>query len=539
MKQVIEVKNITLKPGEGMDTLLVKLRKEGIHTDPDHVRIVKKSLDARDKRDLHYLCTLRIEGSLSKRHSAKCSMVEEMHYLPPSPGTGILTRRPVIVGAGPAGLFAGLLLAEAGYRPLILERGASLEERRNTVSGFWRGERLDPESNVSFGEGGAGTFSDGKLNTGVKDPFGRIGFVLDTFVDCGADPEIRYWYKPHIGSDVLPTVVKNLRNRIISAGGEVRFHQKLTDLRTEGGILTGVVTEEDGVTRVIPTDILILAIGHSARDTITMLDRRLPLEAKAFAVGLRIEHPQELIQLSQYGTADRTDLPVADYKLTYQSSSGRGVYSFCMCPGGQVVNASSEPGMVAVNGMSLSARDGRNANSAMIVSVKPEDYQCFSKFSGSSALSGIAFQRELERLAYREGDGAIPVQRLEDFFQNRNTTCYGDVIPDTCGAHVFANLRHVLPDMLAAPLIESFSNSARRLKGFDLPDAMLSGVETRTSSPVRIPRDERYESCIRGLFPCGEGAGYAGGITSAAMDGMRVAEEIIRRYDNRSGYSEN
>lgn len=528
---MLQIDNIRMPLQHTEEDLWKKIRKMGVDGRREDLILVRKSLDARRKQDIHYLYSVRLpEGRLrgkgSGRHlPAGVHSVDVKSYQLPAPGPGRLTHRPLIVGTGPAGLFAGLTLAEAGYRPILIERGAPIEERTRDVSAFWAKGALNPESNVQFGEGGAGTFSDGKLNTQIKDPSGRIHKVLSDFVAAGADPSLLYWYKPHVGTDVLATVVMNLRRRIEDAGGEFRFHTKLCDLKLHGERLESAALECGSCREEVPVSVLILAVGHSARDTFSVLQQRsIPLEAKSFAVGLRIEHPQEMIDAAQYGMTNRGELPAADYKLTARAANGRGVYSFCMCPGGQVVNASSEAGFLAVNGMSRSARDRRNANAALVVTVKPEDYP------GADALAGIAYQRQLEKLAYREGQGCIPVQLAGDFLAGRPSTRLGKVEPDLCGKWNFADLTRILPAEIRTSLAESMEGFGRKIAGFDRPDAIFSGVESRTSSPVRIVRDGNCESAVKGLFPCGEGAGYAGGITSAAVDGMRVAEEIIRRY---------
>lgn len=491
-------------------------------------RIVRQSVDARKKEDILYIYAIdveteREEQTVRRAKSQNVSLCRETPYRFPDPGKEPLKTPPVIIGEGPAGLFCGLMLARAGYRPLILERGEPVEERTKKVAAFWAGGPLDPNSNVQFGEGGAGTFSDGKLNTLVKDKTGRNQMVLKTFAQFGADPAIVYQAKPHIGTDVLAGVVRAIREEIIRLGGQVRFSSLVTGLKMSDGRLTGVVLESG---EVIPAQAAVLAVGHSARDTFRVLEGLgIAMEAKPFAVGLRIQHPQRMIDISQYGEKGAKLLEPASYKLTHQTAGGRGVYSFCMCPGGYVVNASSEAGRLAVNGMSDHARDGRNANSALIVTVTPED------FGGEGPLAGVEFQRRLEERAYRLGGGKIPVQLFSDFREGKESTAFGEVEPQMKGDWAFANLRELLPEELSEALIEGVEAFGRKIRGFDREDAIFAGVESRTSSPVRIPRNERLESSsLAGLYPCGEGAGYAGGITSAAMDGIRVAEEIASRY---------
>ena len=497
------------------------------------VELVRQSLDARKKPDLYYLYALDVavagkEAAIVKRaRSVNVQIRKEEAYRLPDPGIEPLRERPVIVGFGPAGMFCGLMLARAGYRPLILERGLDADSRAKAVARYWTDGTLDSECNVQFGEGGAGTFSDGKLNTLVKDPSGRNKEVLKILAQAGADPTITYVNKPHVGTDVLRTVVKNIRSEIESLGGEVRFGCRLEDFETQNGHLCSIRvsarkgTSEAGRTvEEIPASALVLAIGHSARDTFAMLaEKPLDMQAKAFAVGLRIQHPQTQINLSQYGREEAGNLGAASYKLTAQTSGGRGVYSFCMCPGGFVVDASSEPGRLAINGMSNHDRAGANANSALIVTVTPED------FPQPGTLGGVMFQRQLEEAAYRCGGGKIPVQLYGDFRENRISTGFGAVTPQFEGQFAFGNLREVLPEVLSAAMLEGMEH-------FGHVDAVFAGVESRTSSPLRIPRDHATmeSSTIAGIYPCGEGAGYAGGITSAAMDGMKTAEAIIAKY---------
>lgn len=491
------------------------------------IEVLKRSLDAR-KTPLMYNYKLGVfadgeEKIVKKLKNKDITLGTFVEYRFPKMGEVPLTQRPVVIGAGPAGLFCTLMLAKAGFSPILLERGEAVSERQKKVEHFWQTGELDPQSNVQFGEGGAGTFSDGKLNTLVKDTHGRSRFVLKTFVGFGAKDDILYESKPHIGTDILVDVVQNLRKEILELGGEIHFHSQVTDLRVENGAITAVLVNQK---QWITTQTVVLAIGHSARDTFRMLlDRQVPIRSKAFAVGVRMEHPQSLINENQYGKDYPDSLPAAAYKLTRKVAEDRGVYSFCMCPGGYVVNASSEEGMTAVNGMSYQARDGENANSAMIISVRPED------FGSEEPLAGLEFQRQLEKAAYREGKGKIPVQLFGDFCKNQVSTRLGEVPVTTKGQWTFGNVRSIFPENLAAGLEEGIKGCERLIPGFAREDAVLLGVESRTSSPVRIERsNESLESEVQGLFPCGEGAGYAGGIMSAAMDGIKVAEAIAMKF---------
>ena len=587
--------------------------------------IRRQSVDARKKPDIFYSYTVDVEVAGEERILRKMrgrlqiSRADDVRYHFPESGRKEQKHPPVIVGMGPAGLFCGYYLALHGYRPVLLERGKCVEERQKDVEAFWETGILDPASNVQFGEGGAGTFSDGKLNTLVKDKDGRNREVLETFVKFGAKESICYEAKPHIGTDVLCRVVKNMRQEILALGGQIRFESQVTEVHIQNGRITAAVINGE---EILPCEQLVLAIGHSARDTFQMLyEKGIPMEAKAFAVGLRVEHPQSMINESQYGSrkageasfrmagteeassdrkeaaetrsgkpgmaeaaSDRTieewgRLGAASYKVAAKASNGRGVYSFCMCPGGYVVNASSEPGRTAVNGMSYSGRDGSNANSAIIVSVSPTD------FGSEHPLAGVEFQRLLEKRAYDLGGGKIPAQRFGDFKKAVETAGKGsraadfdkvetgigrkmiveteavrkeaveagtvrmdpgeteavvmesvggkvDPMPDSplqprCkGAFCWAEVNRILPEECNEAFVEGMGIFGRQIRGFDREDAILLGVESRTSSPVRIHRDETLQSAVRGLYPCGEGAGYAGGITSAAMDGLRVAEVI-------------
>ena len=493
-------------------------------------QIVRRSIDAR-KSEIKYIYTVDVaiseshkekETSIVKRcRNVNISIADQTKYNFKPSGTAPLSHRPVVVGTGPAGLYCAWLLAKNGYQPLVIERGEEIRQRVRSVEHFWKTRELNLESNVQFGEGGAGTFSDGKLNTMVKDTSHRHGFVLDHFVAHGAPSDILYINKPHIGTDQLRSVIANIRKDIIQLGGEVRFGSKLTDLIIEDGFLTQI---EINHKERIPCQVLVAAIGHSARDTFDMLLRRgLILRPKPFAVGFRIEHRQAMINESQYGK-EASLLPPADYKLTHQTSSGRGVYSFCMCPGGYVVNASSEQGLLAVNGMSNYAREGENANSAIVVTIKPED------FGSTDPLSGIEFQRKLERMAYETGKGLIPVQLFGDLLRDKDSVTIGNVTPNCKGGYRLTNLTNCLPKFIREDIIQGILAFDQKIKGFAHEEAVLSGVESRTSSPVRILRNEALESNIGGIYPCGEGAGYAGGITSAAMDGIKVFEAIATKY---------
>lgn len=571
---MLRVNQVTIKTDHSPEQLKRKTA-EALRVPVEDIlslRIRRRSVDARKKPEIFYSYALdvsvRNEAKVLHRFQGKENRVcraDESRYAFPDPGNKPLKDPVVIVGMGPAGLFCGYALASHGYPVVLLERGRMVEQRQRDVEEFWESGRLRPDSNVQFGEGGAGTFSDGKLNTLVKDKDGRNREVLETFVKFGAKESICYDAKPHIGTDVLTGVVRNMRNEIVRKGGTVRFESQVTGLDIREGRIAGVVI--NGKERLSCGQV-VLAIGHSARDTFSMLyENRIPMEAKAFAVGFRVEHPQAMIDVSQYGTQTPGELGAASYKVTAQAKNGRGVYSFCMCPGGYVVNASSEEGMLAVNGMSYSRRDGINANSAVIVSVTPED------FPSDHPLAGVEFQRVLERRAYELGGGRIPVQRYgafrkavesragsrqdttmawedvrnpavaiaaqEDVQERdngiRRTNCPamepGSTLRPACkGAYVWTDLSEILPPACSEAFVDGMEAFGRQIKGFDRPDAILSGVESRTSSPVRICRDESLQSRVAGLYPCGEGAGYAGGIMSAAMDGLRVAEKIASEY---------
>lgn len=492
--------------------------------------IRKQSIDARKKSDIKYVYTIDVsvvnEQQILKRTKGNSiSIVKETEYKFPSSGEQKMKQRPVIVGLGPAGLFCAYFLAKNGYKPIVYERGASVEERIKDIETFWNTGVLNTESNVQFGEGGAGTFSDGKLNTLVKDAYGRNQEVLKVFVENGAPKEILYMNKPHIGTDVLMDVVRNMRKRIQAWGGDICFHSKFIQLEQKGGKLQSItIVSKDGE-QIVPAETLILALGHSARDTFSMLyEKEIPMTAKAFAVGVRVEHAQLMINESQYGKDMANKLPVASYKVAENLENGRGVYSFCMCPGGYVVNASSEEGHLAVNGMSYHARDGQNANSAIIVTVTPDD------FENDHPLAGVEFQRKLEKKAYEIGKGKVPVQRFVDFCKNKKTEGVGSIAPQIKGEYTFANLRDIFPEIINESIMQGIKSFDKHIQGFAGDDTILSGVESRTSSPIRIVRNESLQIEESGIYPCGEGAGYAGGITSAAMDGMKVAEKIAEKF---------
>lgn len=493
--------------------------------------IVRRAVDARRKSNIGFVYTLDVtlrvsEGQVLGRLAADRDVALRQQESPEPlvPGSKPLTSRPVVVGAGPAGLFAALTLAQHGYRPLLLERGRPVEARTEDVSRFWRTGIFDPISNVQFGEGGAGTFSDGKLTTRVNDP--RMAGVLATLVAAGAPPEIMYAHKPHVGTDKLRQVVKSLRQLIIAAGGTVEFEARVSDITVRGGVLAGLTVNGECY---LPAEAAVFAVGHSARDTYRMLAARgLAMEAKPFAIGVRVEHPQTLIDQAQYGSqAGHPKLGAADYALVFQDrASGRAAYSFCMCPGGLVVAAASEEGGVVTNGMSMFDRDSGLGNSALVVTVGPDDW-------GDGPLAGADFQRHWEAAAFAAGGGdyAAPVQTVGDFLAGRVGGDKFLTLPSYQPRVRPADLGACLPTAVAATLVRALADFGRKIKGFDHPRAVMTGIETRTSAPVRLLRDPRRMSVnVAGFYPAGEGAGYAGGIMSAALDGLAAAEAIISEY---------
>lgn len=526
---MIKISGIKVPAGSDTD----HVRKKAAHLlrigtdDLIDFRVLKRSKDARKHNNILdvYTVSVSVENEdriIKKTKDRNISLMEEKIYSYPVLKYPDRKTRPVIAGFGPAGIFTALILAHSGISPLILERGKMIEERERDVRRFFDTGMLDPDSNVQFGEGGAGTFSDGKLSTGIKDRDGRKQFILDTFVRHGADRSVLTDSHPHIGTDRLLRIIPSIRREIEELGGDFLFNTKLSGLETEDGKLLRVAFsgEKDGI---IDCGSLFLCLGHSARDTFFMLnDKGLQMEAKAFAVGVRAEHSRALIDRELHQEK-------ANYKLTHRCKDGRGVYSFCMCPGGYVVNASSEEGYLTVNGMSYSARDGENSNAAIVCTVTPEDY----KRHGDDPLAGVRFQRELEKKAFDECNGAVPYQRFIDFRLNRVTENFGEIKPSCMGETGYGNLRNALPSYIADDIIEAMSDFSKRINGYDADDVLFAGIEARTSSPLRIVRGEDMESVnIRGIYPVGEGAGYAGGIMSAAIDGMKAAESYI---NNRQG----
>ena len=527
---MIRIRDISLPP-DGDMARLVQAAARQLRIPPNEIKqldIRRRSVDARKKKDVRVIYTVdvavkgREDKILKMAHCARASAAHDPVYHIPQPRS-VPAQRPVVVGFGPAGMFAALVLSMAGLRPLVLERGQDAKTRHAAVMEFWKTGTLDPECNVQFGEGGAGTFSDGKLNTGVRNE--RIGWILEQFAEAGASADILYDAKPHIGTDELVSVVQNLREKILHFGGEVRFGTKVTELVTEDGRVTGVRASQGGEETVIPACCVLLAIGHSARDTFAALHAQgIPMEPKPFSMGVRIEHPQRMVNESQYGPfADAPGLGAADYKLNIRLPDGSSAYTFCMCPGGYVVAAASEEGGVVTNGMSDHARNGENANAALLVTLNPAD------FPDKSPLGGMYWQRQLEQAAFRAGGGnyRAPAQLAGDFLARRPSQTLGAVQPTYRPGVTLCELHTVLPERITSVLEQALPELEKKLHGFAAPDAILTAPETRSSSPVRILRDETRQSQLRGLYPCGEGAGYAGGITSAALDGILTAEAVI------------
>jgi len=492
------------------------------------IHIRRKSLDARKRHRLLFVYTIDAEIIADQKPVSKqikrVSKAPSMQYCPPKVNN-IPSSNPVVIGAGPAGLFTSLILAQAGFNPILLERGKPAIERDKDVAEYWNSGNLDTESNVQFGEGGAGTFSDGKLTTQIKDRNNRCIKVLQELVEAGAPEEVIYLAKPHIGTDILVKVVTNLRKKIISLGGQVRFRSCVKEIMISDERANGVKLQTG---EEIQTDNIVLAIGHSARDTFKMLyEKGVSCQQKAFSVGARIEHHQSMIDKVQYGKfADRHEIGPAEYKLAHHCPDGRGVYTFCMCPGGQVIGAASEQGMIATNGMSVYKRNSQNANSALLVSVLPSDFQ------SDHPLAGIEFQRKIESDAFiiAGSNGNAPAQRVEDFLLNRPTESFGIIKPSYTPQVTMCQIDKCLPTFVADAMRLAIVKMDKKLQGFALSDAVLTAPETRSSSPVRLLRDKTFQSVnIANLYPTGEGAGYAGGIISAAVDGIKVAEEIIKK----------
>lgn len=524
---MLKIQNLSLTLGYTQEELLKKSAKVlGIRpAEISELHLLRQSVDARKKNDVRYICTVGVTAEQEARLLASCGNSAVSVWEPTAYTFPTVARRsaikPIVVGMGPAGLFSALFLARNGIPSIVLERGRCVEERTEDVRHFWETGSLSRSSNVQFGEGGAGTFSDGKLNTGTHDP--RITAVLEEFVKHGAPDDILYQQAPHVGTDLLRNVVRSIRQELISLGCEIRFEHQLTGLTVQNQRLVGITVTTETGPYSIPCDTLILALGHSARDTFSMLwEAGVPMEAKPFAIGCRIEHQQALISEAQYGSA-WTKLPPASYKLACHLPNGRSAFTFCVCPGGQVVAAASNYGQVVTNGMSLRARDEENINGGFLVGVSPADF-------GTHVLDGIAFQERWESAAWELGGGNFraPSQTVADFLKGQASTALSSVAPSYRPSVVPSDLDRCLPRFVTDTLRGALPILDRKLHGFADGGALLTGVETRSSSPVRILRGETFQSDLQGLFPCGEGAGYAGGITSAAVDGIRVAEAVAQ-----------
>lgn len=497
-------------------------------SDIDSFKILKKSIDARHKPEVFYVYQVFINTKNKVKKVKHKDIIYDKNlkvYKLPKSGSESLRKRPVIVGFGPCGLYCAYILAKCGFKPLIIERGEDIDNRSKTVESFWNGDKLNTESNVQFGEGGAGTFSDGKLNTGVSDKFGRLQYILETFHEYGADENITYDSKPHIGTDVLKECIRNMREEIKSLGGEIMFNTRLDDIKIEDGKVKSIILSDN---TEVECECLVLALGHSARDTFYMLNDYLKMERKTYAVGLRIIHPQSVINMGQYGTDDER-LESAPYKLTYKSDSDIPVFSFCMCPGGYVVNASSEENKLAINGMSYKDRNSGCANSALVSHIETDVAE------GSDVLANIEYQRGLEEKTYNLCNGKIPAQKYIDFKNDVKTESFADIGYElkVKGEYEPANIRSVLPDHINKIIIEAVEYFGNKLSGFSMDNAVLLAIESRTSSPIRILRDENFESEVKGIYPAGEGCGYAGGIMSAAADGIKIAEAIVNKFTNK------
>ena len=514
---MLRISNLKISVSLDQDKSIKSKLSKMFNTKIDNYKINKKSIDARNKPDVFFVYEIDINLSNEEKYLKinNVSIVNDEDYQIPSLNKTNVSR-PIIIGFGPAGIFCSYILAKIGLKPIVFERGKQIDERIKDVENFWNNNKLDINSNIQFGEGGAGTFSDGKLNTMIKEKI-RQKFVFKTFVECGASEEILYTNKPHIGTDVLRDVIQNMRNKIIEYGGEIHYSSTLTGINIKNKRIKSIIINNK---EEYKTDDLVLAIGHSARDTFKMLNDHLILTPKPFAVGVRIQHNQEMINKNQYEDAYKY-LDNADYKLTYQTKDGRGVYSFCMGPGGFVVNSSSEKNRLCINGMSNHKGDEENANSAIVVTISPSDY-------GNNIFDGMHFQEELENKAYIEGKGLIPISLYKDYKTNEISTSFGSVKPIFKGGYNFANINNIFPKYINDSLKEAIDHFNTQIKGFNNDDVIIAAVESRTSSPVRILRNDNLESNIKGIYPCGEGAGYAGGITSAAIDGIKVAEEIIK-----------